>query len=138
MCVFEGKMSLLINTYLKTLRKEKLMLKINLISLALSVVITFTTTVLLKNLNLAIASIVIILAFRCVLSEIFLSKMLVISLYKDISLELTMILVFILVGWFVNSWFAVLIYILAYIIYLFVKKKDVINTIRNLKLLIKA
>jgi O-antigen/teichoic acid export membrane protein len=138
MCVFEGKMSLLINTYLKTLRKEKLMLKINLISLALSVVITFITTVLLKNLNLAIASIVVILAFRCVLSEIFLSKILVISLYKDVVLELIMTLIFILTGWFINSLFAVLIYVLAYIMYLVVKRKDITNTIQNLKILIKA
>lgn len=138
MCVFEGKMSLLINTYLKTLRKEKLMLKINLISLGLSVFITFITTVLFKNLNLAVASIVIILAFRCALAEIFLSKILGISLYKDVGLELTMTLIFILTGWFINSLFAILIYVLAYIMYLFIKRKDINNTMRNLKLLIKA
>lgn len=38
-CVFEGKMALLINTYLKTMRKEKLMLKINLIAVVLSVIL---------------------------------------------------------------------------------------------------
>lgn len=138
MCIFEGKMALLINTYLKTLRKEKLMLKINLISLALSVIITFITTALLKNLNLAVASIAVILAFRCVLAEIFLSRILVISLYKDIGLELIMTLIFILTGWFINSLFAVSIYVLAYIMYLILKRKDIINTIQNLKLLIKV
>ncbi|MFT5874485.1 MAG: hypothetical protein ACI8WT_003455 [Clostridium sp.] len=94
MCVFEGKMALLINTYLKTLRREKLMLKINLISLALSVMVTFVTTMLFKNLDLAIASIVILLAFRCALAEMFLSKILVITVYKDIILELIMTLIF--------------------------------------------
>lgn len=138
MCVFEGKMALLINTYLKTLRKEKLMLKINLISFALSVMVTFITTILLRNLNLAIAAIVILLAFRCAFAEVFLSKILKISLYKDIVLELTVTLVFILTGWFINSWFAVVLYAVAYVMYLVIKKKDITNTIKNVKLLMKA
>lgn len=138
MCVFEGKMDLLINTYLKTLRKEKLMLLINLISLALSVIITFITTILLKNLNFAIAAIVILLAFRCALAEMFLSKILRISLHKDIVMELAMTLIFILTGWFINSWLVVLLYSVAYIMYLTVKRKDINYTIKNIKLLMKA
>lgn len=138
MCVFEGKMALLINTYLKTLRKERLMLKINLISLGLSIIITFINTILLKNLNLSIALIVVLLAFRCTLAEMFLSKILTISLYKDIVLELMMTLIFVLTAWFINSWLAVLLYAVAYIMYLTIKRKDIINTIKNVKLLIKA
>jgi hypothetical protein len=49
-----------------------------------------------------------------------------------------MTLIFILTGWFINSLFAVLIYVLAYIMYLVVKRKDITNTIQNLKILIKA
>ncbi|MBU3197725.1 hypothetical protein LL037_24355 [Clostridium estertheticum] len=138
MCVFEGKMALLINTYLKTLRKEKFMLKINLISLALSVIITFITTIIFKNLDLAITSIVVLLAFRCALSEMFLSNILTISLYKDIVLELIMTLIFILTGWFINSWLVVLLYAIAYIIYLVIKRKDIINAVGNVKLLMKG
>lgn len=138
MCVFEGKMALLINTYLKTLRKEKLMLKINLISLVLSVMITFVTTILLKNLSLAIASIVVLLAFRCALAEMYLSIILKISLYKDIILELMMTLIFSLTGWFINSWCGVLLYAAAYIMYLAIKRKDITNTIKNVNLLMKA
>lgn len=138
MCVFEGKIALLINTYLKTLRKEKLMLKINLISLLLSIIITVLTTIVFKNLNLAIVAIVILLAFRCALAEMFLSKILKISLYRDIVLELTMTLIFILTGWFINSWVGVLLYVVAYIMYLVIKRKDIKNTINNVKLLIKV
>ena len=138
MCVYEGKMALLINTYLKTLRKEKLMLKINLISLAISIMSTFATTVLFKDLNLAIASIVVFLAFRCALAEMFLSKILKISLYKDIFLELMMTLIFILTGWFIYSWLVVLLYAMAYILYLVIKRKDITKTIKHIKLLMKA
>ncbi|WP_416044824.1 hypothetical protein ACMXKO_02400 [Clostridium tyrobutyricum] len=138
MCIFEGKMSLLINTYLKTLRKEKLMLKINCISLILSIITTVITIILFRNLNLVIASISILLAFRCALAEMYLSKILVIPLYKDIILELVMTIIFMLTGWFINSWISVLLYVIFYIIYLTIKRKDIIVTIRNIKLLIKA
>lgn len=137
MCVFEGKMALLINTYLKTLRKEKMMLKINLFSLFWCIIITIITTMLLKNLNLALVSIVIILALRCSITEILLSKILRISIVKDIVLELMITIIFILTGWFINSWFTMLLYTLAYMIYLFIKRKDIASMIKNLKLLIK-
>lgn len=138
MCVFEGKMAMLINTYLKTLRKEKLMLKINLITITLSAIAAFINTVLFKNLNLAILSIAILLAFRGTIAEIYLFMILKISLYKDIIFELIMTLIFILTGWFINSWLTVLLYGVAYIIYLIIKKKDIISTIKNIKLLIKG
>lgn len=138
MCTFEGKMALLVNTYLKTLRKEKLMLRINFISLSLSLMFTFVATILLRNLNLAIVSIVVLLAFRCALAEMYLSKILKITLYKDTILELSMTLIFILSGWFINSWFTVLLYALAYLMYLLIKRKGITKTINNLKQLVIA
>lgn len=137
MCIYEGKMALLINTYLKILRKEKLMLKINLISLVLSMFTTFITTIVFKNINLAVISIVFILAFRCVLSEVFLSKILQISYYKDIILELLMTLIFILISWFIHSWIVVLLYGVVYIIHLIIKRKDIKNSFKSIKLLVK-
>jgi O-antigen/teichoic acid export membrane protein len=138
MCMFEGKVSLLVNTYLQTLRKEKLILKINLIALALSVAITFITTIIFKNLNLAIISIVILMAFRCVLAEMFLSRILLISLKKDIFMELIITLIFILSAWYINSWLVVLLYAIVYIMYLFIKQKDINSTIKNIQILVKA
>lgn len=138
MCVYEGKMALLINTYLKTLRKERLMLEINLVAFVLSLLITFLTTLVLKDLQLAILSIVILLAFRCILAEMILSKILNIAVYKDIVLELIMTVIFMLSGWFINSFPGVLIYVIAYIFYLVIKRKDIIITIKNVKLLMRA
>jgi O-antigen/teichoic acid export membrane protein len=138
MCIYEGKMALLINTYLKTLRKEKIMLLINLLSLGISLLITIVTTLVIKSLDLAVASIVFLLALRSILGEIFLSKILKISIYKDIILEIIMTLVFILTGWFINSWLTFLLYLLAYIIYLIIKRKEINSTMKNIKSLLKT
>ena len=72
-CIYESKMSMLINTYLKSFRKEKSMLIINTISLILSLILTISSVFILNNLTLAILSIVFLLGFRCVIGELVLT-----------------------------------------------------------------
>ncbi len=136
--IYEGKMSLLINTYLKTLRKEKTILFINVITVSMSAVFTLVTTVLLRNLDFAIISIVILLALRSVISEMILSKTINISVLKDILIELGMTSIFIFTAWKLDSFITVLIYGLFYGVYLFVKRTDIKNSAHNLKKLMKA
>ena len=125
MCVFESKMSMLISTYMKTLRKEKWLLLVNVVTVSLSVVVTLITTYWLHNLNLAVASIVFLLAFRCVFAELLLSTVLDINVKMDIALELALTFIFIVASWFVGGIAGLSIYAVAYLIYLFIKRKDV-------------
>lgn len=138
MFVYEGKTALLINTYLKTLRKEKLMLKINVLSVVLSLCLTLLTTVIFHNLDFAIFTIVVLLAFRSIFAEYFLSKLLKLDLANDIALELSLTAVFILSGWYINSWMTLFVYAIAYLIYLLIKRKDISITIQSLKSLMKS
>ena len=136
--IYEGKMALLINTYLNTLRREKVMLKINLFSMVLSLFITYMTTQVFVNLELVILNIVILLSIRSVIAECYLARELNIKVKKDIVLELLLTTVFIVTGWFVNSWMTVVFYGIAYMCYLLIKRKDIIETSKNIKSLIKA
>lgn len=122
--IYESKMSLLINTYMKALRFEKVMLNINIITLILSGILTLISTVLMDNLDFAILSIVILMAFRGIVSEIFISKNLNINVIKDIFLELFMTIIFIYTAWLINSWITPFIYGAFYFVYLFIKRKD--------------
>lgn len=125
MCVFESKMSMLIETYMKTLRKEKWLLLVNVTTVSLSVVITLITTYWLHNLDLAVASIVFLLAFRCVFAELLLSTVLDVNVKTDIVLELALTIIFICASWFVGGIAGLAIYAVAYLIYLFIKRNDV-------------
>lgn len=125
MCAFESKMSMLISTYMKALRKEKWLLLVNVVTVALSVITTLITTYWLHNLNLAVASIVFLLAFRCVFAELLLSTVLDINVKMDIALELALTFIFIVASWFVGGIAGLSIYAVAYLIYLFIKRKDV-------------
>ncbi|WP_251551945.1 hypothetical protein [Neobacillus muris] len=125
MCIYEGKMALLINTYLKTLRKEKLMLGINVASVVLSIILTLLFTLAFKNLSLAIVSIVALLAFRSALAEFYLSKFLQVSVFKDTFLEMAMTVIFIFAGWFMASWMGLMVYLAGYGLYLFFQRKAI-------------
>lgn len=133
MCIFESKMSLLIETYLKTLRLEGWLLKINIITVIMSILSTILTTCILHNLTLAVLSIVILLGFRCVLSEKILSKSININVNLHIIMELILVISFIVSSWYLGGMKGLVIYILLYFMYLFIIMKD----IKELKIYLK-
>lgn len=132
-CLFESKMSLLINTYLKSLRQEKLMLQINWVAVSLSLLLTYITVFVMHDLNLAVLSIVAVFAFRCILAEYFMGGLLNLKLLKDIVLEIALVILFILTSWFIDSWWCLVIYACGYIGYLVTKKQDVKKVFQLIK-----
>ncbi|NKZ28714.1 hypothetical protein HF969_01270 [Facklamia miroungae] len=135
--IYEGKMALLISTYLKTLRLENIILKINLVSMIISLITTYICTEILYNLNLSILNIVILIIIRSILAEIFLSRSLKINVKKDIILEISLTFIFILTGWYINSWMSILFYGFFYILYLFIKRNELLNSFQSFKNLLK-
>lgn len=133
MVLFESKMGLLINPYLKTFRKENSLLKINLLTVVFSLLLTLITVFFIGNINLAILSITFLLAFRSVVSEIYISKILKENFLSDILLELIMSIIFIFLSWNFNIKLAMPIYLITYIIYIIVKRKDALMVFKYLK-----
>lgn len=132
-CVFESKLSLLINTYLKSMRQEALMLKINVVSVLVSLAVTFITVQFFHNLNLTVLSIVGIYAFQCCLAECFINRLLQINLRKDIVIDLAMCSVFIVSGWFLDSIFCMAIYMIAYFAFILTHREQVKKIVAMIK-----
>ncbi|MGG4040962.1 oligosaccharide flippase family protein [Bacillus smithii] len=138
MCLYESKMLLLINTYLKTLRKEKLMMVVNIITVGLSVILTYITVFKISNLKLTIFSIIFLLGFRCIIAELCLAKLLKIKVKIDIILEIVMTIIFIVVSWYLNVTLAFIVYSIAYILYLAIKKTEIVYLLNNIKTFLKS
>lgn len=137
MFIYEGKVAILINTYLKSLRKENLIMKINIVSVSISMLLTFITTYLLNDLNFSILSIIIVLAFRVTLAEIVLSKIISVNIYKDIIIENILVMIFIILGVFLNSIESMILYGVLYTIYVFLKRNELKITFRRVEMLLK-
>jgi O-antigen/teichoic acid export membrane protein len=122
-CVFEGQTALLINTYLKTLRKENLILSINILTLVISLIFTSISVAIFKNLHLAVLSIVLILAFRAVLGNFLLSRLMSVDIRRYSIIEGIVSFIFILTAWFIGSWLGMIIYLFIYGLYLLKEMK---------------
>lgn len=131
-CAYESKMSMLINTYYKTLRMEKILMYCNIISLCVSVLCTIIATLVLNSVTFAIISILISLIVKCVLSEIILSRHIDIHVYKDIILEIIMTAAFVICNWFFG-FIGMISYAVCYILYLILKKNDIRQTFEFIK-----
>lgn len=132
-CVFESKVSLLINTYLKSMRKEFLMLKINTVSVAFSLVVTFFTVGIWHNLNAAVFSIVLVYAFRCILAEYYVTKLLELDLRKDMLEDLLMCGIFVSSGLVFDNVLCMTIYTTAYVTFILIHRRSLCQIVSMAK-----
>jgi len=130
--VYECKMSLLINSYLKSLRKEKELLIINLSMVFISLILSYVSIHILNSLNLTILLIVVLLMLRSIVAEIYISKLLNISVKMDILVELFLSISFIIINWFIGGWIGMLLYAILFFIYLVLIRKEVFVRIKFL------
>lgn len=100
--IFEGRMSLLINTYMKALRKEKLLLKINLVSMVLSCCLSIIAIYIYESISFSVFAITITVCVRYIIAEIILSKELGVQSNINVFLEQFMILYFILINYYLE------------------------------------
>lgn len=133
MCVFESKMSMLVNTYFKALRKEKEIMKINWIMLAVTAVLTGITAYGLHNLTLAVATLPVVMGLRCFLGEWYLSRCMNMKIAKENIMEMGLALIFIVSSWMMESWVCTAIYAAVYVLYLLIKREELGNVIANVK-----
>lgn len=133
MIIFEGKTVVLVNTYLKTLRKERVMLKVNLAIVFLSLFLSFYISYFLKNLNIMVLLILVLLVLRNTILEIYLSKILEVSVWTDMILEIALTLIFITSSFLCSSLISFFIFLAVYLIYIWIKKSDILESFRVLK-----
>lgn len=131
--LYESKTQLLLNTYFKALRKENLLLLVNIITVLLSVVFSFISIEIMNSIDLAIFSIVLLLFIRCYISEFFLMRALNLSDYINSFIEACVSLSFILFNWTIGGILGMLLYLLVYILYLVLKRKELKLIYANLK-----
>jgi len=135
--IYEGKMSLLVNTYFKTLRRENLMLLVNIISLIVSGILTLILTIFFKSLVLSMVAIVFLHAFRCTVSECFLSKILKVRIIKDVIIDCLLTILFIMLFWNIDSISALAIYSVGYLLFFVFKRREIYLSFYSLYNLVK-
>lgn len=83
MCVFEVKNTMLYNTFMKVLRKERMLLCFNVLSLVLSFLISVVSIYIFDSLQILVIGLVLSVVIKAFLLHIYLCKTLQISLYNN-------------------------------------------------------
>lgn len=132
-CISESKTVMLLITYLKLIRQEKGILEVNVIVAVVSFFLSIISVSVLRNIFLAVCSIVILLALRCILLEIYLSKYINITLWKNVLTEILISVFFIYSSWCIGGSKGILIYGACYIVYCIIKRRAIYDIFAFLK-----
>ena len=119
LCIFDGKMQMLYNTFLKVYRKEKNLLCINLFCVLLSLLVSMLFTLIIPSIYCILIGLVIVVIIRSVISKICLCKEMSIVEYRYILIDLFFAVLSTVVNFFFNSLYSELIIILVYSIFAF-------------------
>lgn len=129
--IYEGRMSLLINTYLKSLRMEKIILIVNVGTLFISALLSLFTIYIFGNLTLSVILILFCLALRCNTAEYFLCKKMKVNLRFEPIFETVLTIIFVLGNLaFNNSLVSLFVYSICLFSYLIMVHR---STVGNLK-----
>ncbi|MHC9533096.1 lipopolysaccharide biosynthesis protein [Dellaglioa sp. L3N] len=133
MVAYQAKFEILSNTFLKVLRMERQLLFINVITLLISVILTIVSVFTLHNLTMTVFTIIIVMAIRSTIAELYLKSKLKIKFSVEMLIETVMIIAFIALAWYLSVFGAFIGYIVILIVYLIIKKKDILQAVRAMK-----
>lgn len=136
LCIYEGRMSLLNNTYLKTTSDVKQILKINLSSVGVSLLLTALSVYALQNLELSVLSILLAVMFRCLHADFAVAKKINLEVIKPTIMELLLMASFILLSWFVNSWLSTIGYCVCLLVYFALNRNRIVEGLKELRTVI--
>ena len=132
-CIFDGKMQMIFTTYFKVLRQEKRLMFINIISLIFSSISCFICGYILGSMTAVVASMVIAIIFRSILSDHLLSKSFGQKIGREILYEIVLILSYIVIVSNLSGIMAFLATLGLYVIYLLLNHKEVKMLIESIK-----
>lgn len=118
-CVFDGKMQMLYNTFMKVYRKEKTLLMVNVICVFLSVLVSIISVFIFNSIYTLLIGLVIVIIFRSILSNNLLCNHLSLNKSKNIIIDVLFAISFILLTVFANKLIAEISIITLYLTYLY-------------------
>lgn len=133
MCLFESKTSLLLNTYLKALRREKVLCAVNTAVVAVSAAVSWVLVFAVGSLDAAVTAIPCLLALRAALLELAVSRQLKIKTARSTVTELFLAAAFMLLSRCIGSWLSVVLYLCVFGVYVFLDRKNLAAAVASFK-----
>lgn len=136
-CIWDGKMNLLNNTFYKVLRMEKQLLLINTGTLVLNTLLSIIGAYIFDNIKLITYGLLFSLAFRSLISECILQNKLRSKIDIYILIPIISSLLYIAFNNNLSSWWPFIAYLVLYGVIFVYNHNVIVSSYKELKLIIK-
>lgn len=133
MIIYTAKVSLLTNNFFKAYRKEKQMLIINLVTVAIAFFSFLICAYVINSLEFVLIDTVLVIMLRSVVSEIFISKTIIYTFKREYIYEAIMTAIFIIGVLALDEKICLLLYLVGLVVYLVLHKNDIVHVLSILK-----
>ena len=124
-CTFDGKMQMMCSSFFKSMRKEAVLLKINLLTLSCSIVMALVGSFWIKNVYFVAIGILCVVAFRSIISELILARYMKVNISLELFQEIAIVSLFVVGSMLFPAHIMFVVYLFIYIGYLVLNKKRV-------------
>lgn len=132
MIVYSSKVTLLTNTYLKTYRKERAMLVINMFCVAVGIIAFVIIAYIAGSLESLLIGIVAVIMLNSILSEIIVLRTIRVRIVFDFFMEIAMSVGFMLITQYMSRWWGCLTYAAMLAVYCIINYKKIAALILKL------
>lgn len=134
-CIYDGLTVLVSNNYLKAIRKERKIFKINLISILFILIISILAIKFSLKLEYLLSCVILSSVLKTMLAHYIITKYLKIYNWNSMFYSLVGMLVFIISNYFVGELDGFLLYLIFFIIIAYLNKSSVKKSLMDIKLL---
>ena len=124
-CVYECKTALLLETYIKALRKESYLMIINICTVISGMILSVFSAYVIDNIIFTVLVIDILVAVKSILLEKVVSKAIEINVTREIVLETVLAILFVYFNWAIAGAIGFVLYMLCYLFYLWMNKNNI-------------
>ena len=129
-CTFDGKMQMMCSSFFKSMRKEFVLLKINIITLCCSIIMALVGSFLVKNVYFVAIGILCMIAFRSIISELILARYMKVSIKVELLQEIIIVALFVIGALAFPAHIMFILYLFIYIGYIVLNKKRLLNVLK--------
>lgn len=132
-CVFDSKFNITGVTYFNVLRRERIMLAVNIVSACASLALTIAAVYVIDSVFAVIAVMTIVIATRGMWTELYMNRLLGVSVSSIGVAELALTVEFIVAAYYFPALPAFFLYLFSYAVFLLAFRGDLSRTINRLK-----
>lgn len=137
MILYSSKVNLLTNNYLKAYRRERLMLWVNLISIAASGILFAVSAYVLDSLQAVLICVVAAVSLNSFLSELAVSRTVGVCFIKEFAVELLLTVAFIVLNQYLSLWTACGVWAVVLAAYMIYERKHILPILHQVKTMIR-